>query len=152
MFPAYRNQSVDLLCKNIPEWSILPIFIEIWSYWLFFLQACNFTKSNTLPWAFFTFFKFHKWYQILKNITYATPDSVFSDELPCAWLQSKRKSSSSSEKTESSSTKVFCKKGVPRNFEKFTRKHLSLKLQGRGTKHKARRLLLFMCFLVMGTP
>ena len=27
-------------------------------------EACNFTKSNTPPWVFFTFFKLHKWYQI----------------------------------------------------------------------------------------
>ena len=26
-------------------------------------EACNFTKSNTLPWVFFTFFKLYKWYQ-----------------------------------------------------------------------------------------
>ena len=32
--------------------------------------ACNFTKSNTLPWVFFTFLKFYKWYQIAQNITY----------------------------------------------------------------------------------
>ena len=26
--------------------------------------ACNFTKSNTPPWVFFTFFNLHKWYRI----------------------------------------------------------------------------------------
>ena len=31
--------------------------------------ACNFTKSNTLPWVFFTFFKLYKWYQIVQRIT-----------------------------------------------------------------------------------
>ena len=25
-------------------------------------KACNFTKSNTPIWAFFTFFKLYKWY------------------------------------------------------------------------------------------
>ena len=145
MFPAYRNQSVDLLCKNIPEWSILSILIEIWSYWLFFLQACSFTKSNTLPWAFFTFFKLHEWYQIVKNITYAIPDSDFSDELPCAWLQSKRRSSS---------PEVFCKKGVLRNFEKFTRKHLCQSLyfnKVAGPRHKAQNkktAFFFVAFLL----
>ena len=34
------------------------------------LVACNFTKSNTPPWVFFTFFKLYKWYQITQNITY----------------------------------------------------------------------------------
>ena len=24
-------------------------------------ESCNFTKSNTPPWAFFMFFKLHKW-------------------------------------------------------------------------------------------
>ena len=33
------------------------------------LLACNFTKSNTPPWMFFTFLKFYKWYQIAQNIT-----------------------------------------------------------------------------------
>ena len=32
------------------------------------LQALA-TKSNTLPWVFFTFFKLHKWYKIAQNIT-----------------------------------------------------------------------------------
>ena len=32
--------------------------------------ACNFTKSNTPPWAFFTFFKFNKWYQIAQSVIY----------------------------------------------------------------------------------
>ena len=31
--------------------------------------ACNFTKSNTPPWVFFTFLKLCKWYQIAENIT-----------------------------------------------------------------------------------
>ena len=35
------------------------------------LQAsvCNFTKSNTPPWVFFTFFKLYKRYQFAQNIT-----------------------------------------------------------------------------------
>ena len=32
--------------------------------------ARNFTKSNTLPWVFFTFLKLYKWYQITQRITY----------------------------------------------------------------------------------
>ena len=31
---------------------------------------CNFTKSNTPPWVFFTFFKLYKCYQIAQGITY----------------------------------------------------------------------------------
>ena len=34
------------------------------------LLACNFTKSNTPPWVFFTFFNLYKWYQIAQYITY----------------------------------------------------------------------------------
>ena len=32
--------------------------------------ACNFTKSNTPPWLFFTFFKLYKWYQIAQSNIY----------------------------------------------------------------------------------
>ena len=32
-------------------------------------SACNFTKSSTPPWVFFTFFKLYKWYQIAQHIT-----------------------------------------------------------------------------------
>ena len=32
-------------------------------------SACNFTKSNTPPWVFFTFLKLYKWYQIAQRIT-----------------------------------------------------------------------------------
>ena len=34
------------------------------------LKACNFTKINTPPWVFFTFFKLYKWYQIVQRIRY----------------------------------------------------------------------------------
>ena len=34
------------------------------------LVSCNFTKSSTPPWVFFTFFKLYKWYQIAQRITY----------------------------------------------------------------------------------
>ena len=33
-------------------------------------EACNFTKINTPPWVFFTFFKLYKCYQIAQRITY----------------------------------------------------------------------------------
>ena len=33
------------------------------------ILPCNFTKSNTPPWVYFTFFKLYKWYQIAQRIT-----------------------------------------------------------------------------------
>ena len=33
-------------------------------------SACNFTKSNTPLWVFFTFFKLYEWYQIAQRTTY----------------------------------------------------------------------------------
>ena len=33
------------------------------------VSASNITKSNTPPWVFFTYFKFHRWYQILQSIS-----------------------------------------------------------------------------------
>ena len=32
--------------------------------------ACNYTKGNTPPWVFFTFFELYKWYQIAQHITF----------------------------------------------------------------------------------
>ena len=32
--------------------------------------ACNFTKSNTHLWVFFTFFKLYTWYQIAQRTTF----------------------------------------------------------------------------------
>ena len=42
------------------------------------LQVCNFDKSNTPPWVFFTFFKLYKWLHIVQNITIlcAVPVSI----------------------------------------------------------------------------
>ena len=39
-------------------------------------SACNFTKNNTLPWVFFTFFKLYKWYQIAQRTTYTFPKFI----------------------------------------------------------------------------
>ena len=36
-----------------------------------YVMRCNFTKSDTPPWVFFTFFNLQKWYQIAQNIAYA---------------------------------------------------------------------------------
>ena len=33
------------------------------------VSLCNFTKSNTLSWVFFMFFRLHKWYQIFQRIS-----------------------------------------------------------------------------------
>ena len=44
---------------------------------------CNFTKSNTPPWVFFTFFKLHKWYQILQS------SKLFAVTITESWEQSK---------------------------------------------------------------
>ena len=35
-------------------------------------KSCNYTKSDTPPWVFFTFFKMYKWCQIGQSITYWT--------------------------------------------------------------------------------
>ena len=34
------------------------------------VELCNFTKSNTSPWVFFTFLKMYKLYQNAERITY----------------------------------------------------------------------------------
>ena len=42
-----------------------------WAIWYHLYKACNFTKSNTRAWMFFTFFKLYKWYQIAQKITFS---------------------------------------------------------------------------------
>ena len=34
------------------------------------MEECYFTKSNTPPWVFFTFFKLYEWYQIAQSTTH----------------------------------------------------------------------------------
>ena len=43
------------------------------------LQAspCNFTKINTPPWVFFTFFKLYKWYQIAQHTTFVNGNCIW---------------------------------------------------------------------------
>ena len=43
------------------------------------LLACKFTKRNTPPWMFFTFFKLYKWYQIKQNITFRQTSQGFPE-------------------------------------------------------------------------
>ena len=38
------------------------------------VKAWNFTKGNTPPLMFFTFFKLYKWYQIARRITMMLPN------------------------------------------------------------------------------
>ena len=39
-------------------------------------EDCNFTKSITSPWVFFTFFKLHKWYKIAQSITFVIYSNI----------------------------------------------------------------------------
>ena len=41
-------------------------------------SVCNFTKSNTPPWLFFTFFKLYKSYQLAQRTTFIPPDCKWS--------------------------------------------------------------------------
>ena len=42
-------------------------------------SACNFTKSNTPPQAFFTFIKLYKWYQMAQNNIYPLMEHLSND-------------------------------------------------------------------------
>ena len=48
--------------KNTHEGVLLSVKLQA--------EDCNFTKSNTPPWVFFTFFKLYKWYQIARSVIY----------------------------------------------------------------------------------
>ena len=48
---------------------------------LFLAEACNSTKSNILPFLFFTFKELYKWYQMAESITFANvrkPHNMYS--------------------------------------------------------------------------
>ena len=63
----------DALCDLVPFVQFKKSEKHSWGELILVkLQAsvCIFTKINTPPWVFFTFFKLHKWYQIAQRITY----------------------------------------------------------------------------------
>ena len=45
--------------NNTQGWVLLLVKLQA--------SACNFTKSTTLTWVFFTFLKLYKWYQIVQR-------------------------------------------------------------------------------------
>ena len=55
---------------NVSGFKLLETLCAIWYYLYDLALACNFTKSNTRPWVFFTLFKLHKWYQIVQRLTF----------------------------------------------------------------------------------
>ena len=64
LFVSYgRNMVVPWILTLIFKLKLisgLPIFTLVY----------NFTKSNTPPWVFFTFFQLYKWYQIAQSVSY----------------------------------------------------------------------------------
>ena len=55
---------------NVSGFKLLETLCAIWYYLYDLALACNFTKSNTRPWVFFTLFKLYKWYQIVQRLTF----------------------------------------------------------------------------------
>ena len=49
--------------ENTHGWVLLLVKLQA--------EACNFTKSETPPWIFFTFLKLYKWNQIAQRITWS---------------------------------------------------------------------------------
>ena len=61
-----RDQQIDHLLNWLFTYAIRDLWCvaRFGTIWL----ACNFTKINTPPWVFFTFFKLCKWYLIAQRI------------------------------------------------------------------------------------
>ena len=63
---TYCNMLLPQTFKSITAWNATyksskkPYIAEV----------CNFTKSNTSPWVFFTFLKLYKWHQMTQRITF----------------------------------------------------------------------------------
>ena len=63
----FRMLICDALCDLVPFIQIKKRAKHPWRSVNF---SCNFTKINTPPWVFFTFFKLYKWCQIAQRTTY----------------------------------------------------------------------------------
>ena len=64
-FASLHVKSLWIANRTICELQHRPICKLLWC-------ICNFTKSNTPSWVFFTFFKLYKWYQNAHRITYVS--------------------------------------------------------------------------------
>ena len=64
-FASLHVKSLWMANRTICELQHRPICKLLWC-------ICNFTKSNTPSWVFFTFFKLYKWYQNAHRITYVS--------------------------------------------------------------------------------
>ena len=98
-------------------------------WWSVNFSKVNFAKINTPPWVFFTFFKSYKWYQIAQRTTfvihiysrffYTSRHSIHVVNF-CQLLPT---SSNRTQNNQKQTPEVFCRKGVFKNFSKFTGKH-----------------------------
>ena len=57
-------------CTFEMRWAILYHFYNLKSVKKNHGGVLLFTKNNTSPWVFFTFFKLYKWYQIAQRTTF----------------------------------------------------------------------------------
>ena len=68
----YHIKNSPLICRA-NQWTCFymirtSVIKELISRWK--TLTWNFTKSNTFPWVFLTFFKLYKWYQIVQSASY----------------------------------------------------------------------------------
>ena len=61
MWCVARFGTICTILKNTHEGMLILVKLQA--------SACNFTKINSPPWVFFTFFKLYKWYQIAQRTT-----------------------------------------------------------------------------------
>ena len=71
----------EMLCAICFHLYNLKTVKNIYGWVLLLALDCTFTKSNTLPWVFFTIFKLYKWYQLAQCITHEILYSKFSLQL-----------------------------------------------------------------------
>ena len=59
--------SLDLICDALRD--LVP-FVQFKKREKHLWRSVTFTKINTPPWMFLTFFKLYKWYQVAQRTTY----------------------------------------------------------------------------------
>ena len=91
----YKSNDLYFILKERPDIYVMRCAIRYYLYNLKYVKNTHggvfiFTKINTLPWVFFTFFKLYKWYQIAQSTVLTISASVLILTILRQWLQRKK--------------------------------------------------------------
>ena len=96
-----ESQILELIPKKVQKFVLCVVRCVIWchlhnlknvknTHGGVLILASNFTKINTPPWVFFTFFILYKWYQIAQRTTNVLLETIKVSKQPGSFLGSYR--------------------------------------------------------------